>query len=648
MREASIHVVRRAILLNREMGLGASSTATRGATARAGGPRGFALLSPQFLDELRSRVMLSNLVGRTVPLKKAGNEFKACCPFHQEKTPSFWVNDQKAFYHCFGCGVHGDAIRWLTDARGMAFMDAVRQLAEENGLELPKPAPEEIARQERAVGQHEVLEAAVGHFQAALGRGEGTVGRAYLAKRDIAETSLTEFRLGFAPDSRSGLGKALPQFTTEQLIDAGLIIKVEDKEPYDRFRNRLMVPIRDPRGRTIAFGGRILGPGEPKYLNSPDTFLFDKGRVLFNLDRAAPASRQSGRIIVVEGYFDVIALDEVGIREAVAPMGTALTEAQLELLWRLTDEPILCFDGDPAGLKAAERAAHRALPSLRPGKQLRIALLPSGKDPDDLVRQQGREAFEQLLGGALPLASFLYTTERALIDASRPEQRAALRSRLEELARSCGDRFMAEEFARSFRELFFEDFGWKKNQRHEIIRRAVRTSPRLAPETARLIVRSTLYGLTRFPSVAANHLDQVAAIPITHPDLRRWRDAIAEAVTIDPDIAEDGIQEILEADLRPETIQRDIRYDLRFGFTRTSTPAELAVRQLETMVIFLAEEAAVCGELSNLDDQAVTDAGGDRYMAIEERRQELREERLALLERGANWSELTGDGARRA
>jgi DNA primase len=613
------------------------------AATRDDGPsgrrRGFALLSPQFLDELRSRATLSTLVGRTVPLKKAGNEFKACCPFHQEKTPSFWVNDLKGFYHCFGCGAHGDAIRWLTDARGMAFMDAVRQLAEENGLELPKPAPEEIARQERAAGQHEVLEAAAGHFQAALQRIEGAAARDYLAKREIGGQAIAEFRLGFAADSRGGLAKALPQFSAQQLIDAGLLISVEEKEPYDRFRGRIIVPIRDPRGRTIAFGGRILGPGEPKYLNSPDTFLFDKGRVLFNLDRAGPASRQSGRILVVEGYFDVIALDEAGIREAVAPMGTALTDAQLELLWRLADEPILCFDGDSAGRKAAERAAHRAIPVLRPGKQLRIALLPAGKDPDDIVRQQGREAFERLLAGALPLASFLYAAEREKIDPSRPEQRAALRSRLEELARSCADRFVAEEFARSFRDLFFDEFGWKKKQRDDIFRSAVRTSPRVAPDIARLIVRSALYGLTRFPAVAAAHLDQVTAIPLSHPDLRRWRDAIAEAVSLNADIESDGIEAILEADLRPETIRRDLGSDLRFAFTRRSAPADLAVRQLETMVAFLAEEASVEGALGELDREAVADAGGDSYMAIEARRQQLREARLALLDRGAGWNE---------
>ena len=240
--------------------------------------RGFALLSPHFLDELRARVTLSNLVGRTVPLKKAGNEFKACCPFHQEKTPSFWVNDQKGFYHCFGCGAHGDAIRWLSDARGMAFMDAVKQLCEETGLELPKAAPEEIARQERAAGQHEVLEAAAEYYQRMLSQSDASAVRSYLEKRDISEEAIIDFRLGYAPEGRGNLTKALAVFTAQQLIEAGLLISVEDKEPYDRFRNRIMVPIKDPRGRTIAFGGRILGEGEPKYLNSPDTFLFDKGR----------------------------------------------------------------------------------------------------------------------------------------------------------------------------------------------------------------------------------------------------------------------------------------------------------------------------------------------------------------------------------
>jgi DNA primase len=601
------------------------------------GSRGFALLSPQFLDELRSRVALSNVVNRTVPLKKAGNEFKACCPFHQEKTPSFWVNDQKGFYHCFGCSAHGDAIRWLTDARGMTFMDAVTQLAGEAGLELPKPEPEEIARRQHASGQHEILEAAVTHFQKALAGRDGDSARDYLKRREITGDTIDEFRLGYAPEGRNSLTRSLGAFSPEQLVEAGLLISVEGKEPYDRFRNRVMVPIRDPRGRTIAFGGRILGDENPKYLNSPDTFLFDKSRVLFNFDRAAPASRQAGRVIVVEGYFDVIALDQAGIREAVAPMGTALTDLQLEQLWRLVDEPILCFDGDSAGRKAAERASFKAMESLRSGKQLRIVLLPDGQDPDDLLRSRGLVAFEQAVEQAMPLASFLYTSELNKIDTDRPEQRAHLRKSLDDLARSCSDRFVADEFARSFKELFYEDFGWKRKQMQAVFRSAVRSSPRVAPDLARSFVRSALYGLTRFPAVAATHLEEVGRIDIAHPSLQRWRDAIGEAVVVNPNLSGDGIRQLLDERLLPETLRRDVRYDLRFGFTHQKTSEERAVKQLEMLVTFLSHEQALKEQMAEHDKMATEATEGDKYEAIEAVRQQLREARATLFYAGANW-----------
>jgi DNA primase len=570
-------------------------------------------------------------------LKKAGNEFKACCPFHQEKTPSFWVNDQKGFYHCFGCGAHGDAIRWLTDNRGLSFMDAVKQLAEEVGLELPKPDPKEVERQERAANQQGLLEAATEHFSNMLASEEGAAARAYLERRNVASNSIDEFRLGYAPDERTGLAQALKGYSQQELIDAGLLVSVEERVPYDRFRNRLMVPIRDPRGRIIAFGGRIVGDGEPKYLNSPDTALFDKGRVLFNLDLAGPASRQAGRILVVEGYFDVIALCEAGVRETVAPMGTALTEAQLEQLWRLVDEPILCFDGDTAGRRAAERACIRAMESLRPGKQLRVVLLPGGQDPDDVVRGSGRAYFEKIVETSQPLAKFLYQAEIDKIDATRPEQRANVRKNLEELARKCPDRFVADEFARSFKDLFFEDFGWKAKDREKIFKASVRTSKRVAPDLSRLYVRSALYGLSRFPSVAAAHLEDLAAIRIAHPDLQRWRDAIADAVVTKPDLSDDGIREILEASLLPETLRRDIRYDLRFGFTGHATPRERALKQLEALVQLLSHEQALVDEMQEHDKAALKAESEDRYAAVESARQRLREERYNLIQQGTDW-----------
>ena len=600
--------------------------------------RGFALLSPAFLDELRARLTLSTIVGRTVRLKKAGNEYKACCPFHQEKTPSFWVNDQKGFYHCFGCGAHGDAIRFLTETQGLAFMDAVRELADGAGLELPKADPATQERQQRALSLIDVMEQAARVFEKGFAGIEGGAARAYADARGLSPEARATFRLGYAADSRTKLRAAMPGVEAAALIEAGLLIDVEGREPYDRFRGRLMVPIRDPRGRVIAFGGRVIGEGEPKYLNSPETPLFDKGRTLFNLDRAGPASRRSGRLFVVEGYLDAIALDMAGIREAVAPLGTALTEHQLELLWRCVDEPTLCFDGDAAGRKAAVRAAERALAQLRSGKSLAVALLPAGQDPDDLVCGGGAAAFEAVVAAAQPLHAFLYAAEAAAIDRDRPEGRATLRARLEELARTCEDRFVADEYARSFRALFFEDFGWKKPDRDELLKRVVRTSPRHAPDLTRSYIRSALFGLTRFPSVLAANMDAVDAIPIAHPDLRRWRDVLVRAVIADPHLDDDGIEAILLADVQPEVRRVDLTTELRFGFNRGAADRDAATTQLEALIALLGEEHELADEMAALDKAALADAGGDGYEAIESARRQVRDARADMLRRGIEWN----------
>jgi len=391
------------------------------------------VLTPQWLDELRSRITLSSVIGRTTRLTKAGHEFKACCPFHNEKSPSFTVNDEKGFYHCFGCGAHGDAIRWMTDQRGLSFMDAVKELAAEAGMEVPAPDPRAAKAAEQRDGLHDVMAAAQEWFVAQLAAPEGERARAYLATRGFDPHTLTRFGFGYAPEGRQALKGALSRFPEDKLIEAGLRIAVEDKEPYDRFRGRLMLPIEDARGRVIAFGGRILDKTKtdaPKYLNSPDTPLFDKGRTLYNLHRAGPASRQSGRLIVVEGYMDVIALAAAGFAEAVAPLGTALTEHQLGLLWRLVETPILCFDGDAAGQRAAMRAITRALPLLKPAHSLRIVRLPAGLDPDDLIKQQGAGAMEDLLGQARPLVDMLWEHERDALPLATPEDKAGLKARL--------------------------------------------------------------------------------------------------------------------------------------------------------------------------------------------------------------------------
>ena len=411
-------------------------------------------LTPQWLDELRSRTTLSALIGRTVKVTKAGREYKACCPFHNEKSPSFTINDEKGFYHCFGCSAHGDAIRWMTDQRGLSFMDAIKELAAEAGMDVPAPDPQAAMRAERANSLYDVMTAAQAWFVTQLLGVEGAAARGYLKQRGFTEQTIRDFGFGLAPDNRTGLKTALKQFGDPMLIEAGLLISVEEKAPYDRFRGRLMIPIRDPRGRVIAFGGRILGEGEPKYLNSPDTPLFDKGRTLYNLDKCSPASRQTGRVIVVEGYMDVIALAQAGFADTVAPLGTALTEQQIQMLWRMTEKPLLCFDGDSAGQKASMRAALRALPLLKPGHSLQFVTLPEGQDPDDIVKSSGATALTKLLEASQPLVERLWRAEVASGPLDMPEDRAGLKQRLGAHTANIADGEIRRHYADAFRERF--------------------------------------------------------------------------------------------------------------------------------------------------------------------------------------------------
>ncbi len=399
------------------------------------------MLSQTFLDEVQARATMSALVGRRVQLKRNGREFKGLCPVHQENTPSFYVNDDKGFAHCFGCGFHAGPIRWLTEVEGLPFLDAVRELAEAAGMAMPAPSAAAQERAARVEGIRPALEAAMAFFSDGLGfdpRSDSARAKSvqsYLTQRGISEQLAGAFCLGLAPEGHSyleriGIGR-------EDGLASGLMWEADGRTGA-RFRGRIMVPVHDARGRIVGFGGRIL-PGAPegvaKYINSPDSEIFDKGRILFNLHRAAPAIRQAKRALVVEGYFDVIALAGAGIAEAVAPMGTALTEAQLERLWQLVRAPILMFDGDAAGRKAARRACERALPGLAPDRTLKVALLPAGQDPDDLARAEGARGIEAVVSEAMGLDAFLFADVVGEVgpDAA-PEERTAVWQELSALA----------------------------------------------------------------------------------------------------------------------------------------------------------------------------------------------------------------------
>lgn len=416
--------------------------------------------TPDFLDDLRMRLSLADYIGRRVRLTKKGREHSGLCPFHNEKTPSFTVNEEKGFYHCFGCGAHGDIIKFAMETEGVSFPEAIERLADEAGLALPAEKPGDRQEAAKRKGQYEVLETATSWFETQL-RSDAAIGaRDYLTRRGLSEATISAFRLGLAPNRRTYLRDSMTSrdITEPQLVETGLVIKLDDGgEAYDRFRDRIIFPIADVRGRVVAFGGRALGEARAKYLNSPETDLFHKGTMLYNMDKARAAAREKDRLIVVEGYMDVIGLAQVGIKEAVAPLGTALTEQQIQQLWRSVPEPVLCFDGDNAGLRASRRAMERVLPLLKPGHSLRFAYLPAGEDPDSLVAANGAGAFEALLEEAKPLIDVLWDTLLEQGSTDTPERRAGFRASLVDAARNIGDdtvrRFYMDDLGNRFKKM---------------------------------------------------------------------------------------------------------------------------------------------------------------------------------------------------
>src|SRR6266566_2175215 len=429
--------------------------------------------SPEFLDELRARLPVSEVVGRRVKLRKAGREWKGLSPFNKEKTPSFFVNDQKAMWFDFSSGKNGNIFDFLMLTEGVSFPEAVERLAQQAGVPLPVMTREAQAQEERRKTLHEVLELAAVFFQSTLASRNGARGRGYLLDRGIPAPTQLKFRLGYAPAEQYALKEHLgaAKVPVEDMIEAGLVVSGEDiAVPYDRFRDRVMFPISDWRGRVIAFGGRALDKEvSAKYLNSPETPLFHKGATLYNIAGARKVAHDGASIVAVEGYTDVIAMVTAGFEATVAPLGTALTAEQLALMWRMGDEPILCFDGDDAGRRAAYRAVDLALPLLKPGKSLKFASLPEGHDPDDLVRAGGREAINEVIGAARPLAHVLWMRETEAGGFDTPERRAAFEARLAEVTAMIADdsvrKYYRREFGERLRRLFEVDERPKMRQR---------------------------------------------------------------------------------------------------------------------------------------------------------------------------------------
>ncbi|MCV3243063.1 DNA primase [Mesorhizobium sp. ZC-5] len=520
---------------------------------------------PSFLDEIRDRVPISSVIGARVSWDKrktntSRGDYWACCPFHGEKSPSFHCEDKKGRYHCFGCGVSGDHFKFLTELDGMGFPEAVEKIAGMAGVPMPARDEQAERREKERATLHDVMELATKFFQEQLQSAAGAKARSYLRERGLTPATQQAFRLGYAPESRNALkeflaGKGVPKAD----IEACGLVRHGDDIPvsYDWFRDRIMYPIPDSRGRIIAFGGRALAADAlAKYMNSPETELFHKGNVLYNFVRARKAQQKDGTVIAVEGYMDVIALAQAGFENAVAPLGTALTENQLELLWRMTGEPVLCFDGDKAGLKAAWRAADMALPLIQAGRTVRFALLPEGKDPDDLVKESGPEAFRQVLAEARPLADLLWLRETSGGVFDTPEKRAELEKTLRELVSRIRDESVRYHYQQEMRERVLAFFGTTRSRPQRQGDRDQRPGRGGRPGVAagRLAVSDSLarsalvkraggimplretvimVALVNHPALMDENFDVVESLDLVHPDLRQLHAALIDALAHD-------------------------------------------------------------------------------------------------------------------
>jgi len=546
-----------------------------------------------FLDEIRARLPVSAVVSRRVPLKRAGREWKGLSPFNPEKTPSFTVNDQKGFYHCFSSGKHGDIFGFVMDTEGLSFPEAVEKLAGDAGLPMPKPDPQYERVAKERLGLFEALEAATVFFEEQLKSGVGREALAYAERRGLSPTTLKDFRIGFAPNSKDALKGTLIKrgFTEAQLLDAGLVVKPDDgRAAYDRFRHRLTIPIADAKGRVIAFGARALDAAtEPKYLNSPETRLFDKGSMVFNFARARNAAFDKSELIVVEGYMDVIALTQAGFHHVVATLGTAFTERQMDQLWLLAPEPIICFDGDRAGEAAATRAIDRMLPNLREGHSFRFAFLPEGSDPDDLVRNEGPVAFAQCLTEARPLIDVLWHRECGAQTLDTPERRAALEERLEHLLATIGNARVKDHYRREVKNRLWA--LWRETGKRggapvkPSSPSAGKTSARSLPSAHGFAI-TIILALAHHPWLLDHFAEEVAGLEIRQKQLAEILSLLTRTIFAHPGIG----REILAERMRESSHAR--LFDLldrssafkRVAFLQTDTPAAEVEEQFAELI----------------------------------------------------------------
>ncbi len=512
----------------------------------------------RFCDELRAKISIVDVVGSKIKLVRKGREYQACCPFHNEKTPSFTVNEAKGFYHCFGCGAHGDIIKFEMEANGLTFIEAVEKLAHKVGMQLPKLSSESKEQAEKRATAYDIMEMAAKFFEKNLRLPDGQEALNYLYGRGFDDKIIEKFRLGFAPNN-NGLKALLSSrgISDNEMAELGLISIPEDtkRNPHDFFRNRVMIPIMDKRNRVIAFGGRVMDKSQPKYLNSPETPVFNKRRILYNLNYARESGYEAKRLIVCEGYMDVIAMDKYGIGYAVAPLGTALTEDQIQEAWKVVNEPICCFDGDNAGIRAAIRSVDRVLPILKPGYSLQYAFLPDKMDPDEFLKEKGTEEFLKTVTDTTPLKELLWkkTLEGKSVDT--PEQKARIEKEIKEEVAKIANEMVKNYYIREMKNKVYNELVEPNRQVYQTgkFEKTYKSRPQVRvykTDLDDLVGKYIVSALVCYPSLVDEYEEKLLDFSIKDDNLRSMYENILDIVQDNPDIKNEAelIEKLKERD----------------------------------------------------------------------------------------------------
>lgn len=573
------------------------------------------LIPPSFLDELRDKVPLSTLIGRKVKLTRRGHEYTGLCPFHHEKTASFTINDEKGFYHCFGCGAHGDVVRYLTDAEKMPFMEAVEHLAGLAGLKMPEQTKEQRQFEDQRTNLTAIMEEACRFFQTQLFGLSGKKAKEYLIKRGITGEVAKQFRLGYAPN-----GSALTQhlqskgFDIRECKKLGLVVQKEGaNRQHDYFYDRVMFPILDRRKRVIGFGGRIMGQGEPKYLNSPETFLFHKGEQLYALPQAIETMRKKNEALLVEGYMDVIALHSAGFQNAVAPLGTALTENQIKILWQSCDEPLICFDGDGAGQKASLRALYRALPILTPGKSLRFVMLPNPYDPDDMIRKKSPDAFIQVVKESRGFADMLWDDLVHAQPLDTPERMALFEKKIQETLNKIQNESVRAYYQKDFKDRLWKLTHSKKSQKKS---RAIKVAPIHVPIAGVQDARMILAYLISYPEVAESFMEEVIGLTLPDQMMADLVQRTADILLEENNLTAERLRDLIGADSLSFL-------SAEFEMIQKSNRDSQEVSQLLTRVIRAYKQQALQAEILQKTEQYFQSPTPEVWENIKELKKEI-------------------------